>query len=279
MKTVLYADVLFLINFGMDLISLWLTFLIMKRSVAPPRMILSSLIGGIYGVVSVVADPGAVLSFLLTGGVSFLMIFISVAPGVKFRQLIKYTFILWGIGALLGGVVTFICTLGTGSAADIRSHNAPFFVFAVACSAVYGIVKLLSSVSSVKSCSVILSAFGADIKLNMLVDTGCLVVEPVSGSNVIFIKKDVFCALHNRDVCLLCGDVSNMIKLSPDTKRRSRVVTVKRAGEEKALISFFPDEVLLLMKNERKSVRCAAVIEDVPDYGGYDGILPASLLK
>ncbi len=279
MKTVLYADVLFLINSGMDLISLWLTFMIVKRSVAPIRLILSASVGGIYGVVSVAAVRSGVLSFILSVSVSFLMITVCAAPRVRLRALIKYSFVLWGIGALLGGVVTFICTLGSVSAADIRIHNAPFLVFALACAVVYGIVKLISSVSSVKSCRASVSAFGTDVAIEMLVDTGCLVKEPISGADVIFIAKRALDGAHSRDVGLLCGGVDNMVRLSLDTKRRARVVTVMRTGGERALISFFPDEVILYIKNERKPVRCAAVIEDVADYGGYDGIVPASLLK
>lgn len=279
MKTVLYADVLFLINFGMDLISVWLTFLISKRSVSPLRLIASAALGGAYGVGAVVFDARGILSFLLNAAVSFLMVVIATVPGVKMRSLAKYTFILWGIGALLGGAVTLICTLGDGSDAEFSTHNAPFFVFALAGGAVSGIVKLISSVSAVKSCRAGVSAFGVDLSLDMLVDTGCLVKEPVSGANVIFISKKAFSGRHIKDLDLLCGDISNIARLSPDIKRRARIVTVRRAGGDRALICFFPDETVLYIKNERKPVRCVAVIEDVPDYGGHDGIVPASLVR
>ena len=279
MERVIYADVLFLINFGMDLISVWLTFLITKRSVPPIRLISAAALGGAYGVVSVVLDAGGILSFALNAAVSFLMVIIATVPGVKMRSLVKYTFILWGIGALLGGAVTLICALGDGSDAEFSTHNAPFFVLALAGGAVSGIVKLISSVSAEKSCRADVSAFGVDLSLDMLVDTGCLVKEPISGADVIFISKKVFSELHIKDVGLLCGDVVNIARLSPDIKRRARLVTVKRAGGERSLISFFPDEVALYIKNDRKPVKCVAVIEDVPDYGGHDGIVPASLVR
>ncbi len=279
MKTVLYADVLFLINFGMDLISLWLTFIISKRSVSLLRMIIAASFGGAYGVISVLIDARGVVSFLFSAAVSFVMSAICVMPGAKIAAAAKYAFILWGIGALLGGAVTVICTLGDAGGADIAAHNAPFFVFALGGAAAYGIVKFISKVTSRNSCFAIFSAFGADVKLEMLVDTGCLVKEPISGADVIFVSKRSLAAINNRDVGLLCGGVENMVRLSSDTKRRSRIVTVKRAGGERALICFFPDEVTLILKNERKRVKCAAVVEDADDYGGYDGIVPASLIR
>ena len=279
MKTVLYADVLFLINFGMDLISLWLTFIISKRSVSPFRLITAASLGGAYGVASVVFDVKGAASFIFSALVSFAMVAISVLPGLKFRSVVKYSFILWGIGALIGGVVTVICTLGDTGGADLASHNAPFFVFALGGAGAYGLVKLISKVSSVKSCRAVVSMFGVDAELEMLVDTGCLVKEPISGADVIFIARRALDSIHNRDVGFLCGGVENTVRLSHETKRRARVVTVKRAGDERALISFFPDGVILIIKNERKPVKCAVVIEDTADYGGYDGIVPASLVR
>ena len=50
MKQTLYGDVLFLVNFSMDFLTLYITALILHRSVKKRRFVLSAAIGGVYGV-------------------------------------------------------------------------------------------------------------------------------------------------------------------------------------------------------------------------------------
>jgi len=279
LKTVLYADVLFLINFGMDLISLWLTLTFVHQSTGPIRLLAASTVGGVYGVVSVIFSFDGLLSIIISILISALMIRVGAKGKITAKKYIKYTFILWGIGALAGGVVTVVCTLGEGSVYGFRAHNAPFFVLALASAVTALIVRAFSSLGTAKKCDAEISAFGTTEHLSLLVDSGNFAKEPISGTPVIFIKKNIFIHAAERDINLLCSDVSSIEYISSDIKRRARVVTVERVGEKRAMISFFPDSVIIRSGKDKRSVACSLVIEDVENYQGFDGILPASLLK
>ena len=279
MKTVLYADVLFIINFGMDLISIWLTLLIVHQSSSLFRILLSSAIGGIYGVVSVVFDFNGILSVITSIVISLIMIFVSSKSKLSFGKYVKYTFILWGVGALLGGVTSLLIRLGKGNESSFRAHNAPFFVLALAGLFSSLIIKAFSSRSVTESCEAKICIFGDEVVARLLTDSGNLAKEPISGSPVIFVRKKLFSNQLNSYLDLACGGLDKAESLPPDLKRRLRLVKVERAGDVQILQAFTPDEVILRFNRQIKKVRCVIVFESIEDYAGFDGIVPAVLLK
>ena len=280
MKTVLYADVLFIINFGMDLISVWLTFLIVHQSSSVPRLLISSAIGGLYGVISVILEFNGIISVTTSILVSLIMVYISSKSKLSFSKYIKYTFILWGVGALLGGVTSLLVRFGKGDAVTFRTHNAPFFVLALAGLISSLILKAVSSRTITESCRAKISIFGISFEATLLTDSGNLAREPISGSPVIFIKKKL---LENH-MCgysdLICGKLDFVERLPPDLKRRLRLVKVERSGGEVQILpAFIPDEVEIKFKKYLKKVKCVIVFENIDDYAGFDGIVPTVLLK
>ena len=76
-ESVVYADMLFLVNFSMDYITLYLT---CRLTSAPPmrwRAVLSAAIGGLYGTLSVVWNTGGISGALMTVAVSALLVLIA----------------------------------------------------------------------------------------------------------------------------------------------------------------------------------------------------------
>ena len=57
------------------------------------------------------------------------------------------------------------------------------------------------------------------------------------------------------------------------------IVRIKSDGGERCAFCFFPDGVTLAAGKQRKHLRAAVVLTTGDDYGGCDGIVPASLLK
>ena len=66
----LYADVLFAINFSMDFLSLYLTSVILHKKIYKSRIIISALLGGLYGVVEMLISIDKVISVLISVFVS-----------------------------------------------------------------------------------------------------------------------------------------------------------------------------------------------------------------
>ena len=276
MKTVLYADVLFVVNFGMDVISIWLTFLIVHQKTSAPRLLSASALGGAYGVLSVVIGPSGIVSFLLSIVVSFIMILISACGRLSMKYYLKYTLILWGVGALSGGIITALCTLG-GNIYDIRTHNSSFFILTGGVAAAAAVVRLFSNNRISDNCKVTIKEFGAVYEFEALVDSGNLVTEPISSLPIIFVSKTVFSKDHDIDV-LTAADVNTDL-LSDKMKRKIRTVFINTVNEGSIKYAVIPDEVYIVKQRSKKWARAALVIEDKADYNGYAGIVPASLLR
>ena len=276
MKTVLYADVLFVVNFGMDVISIWLTFLIVHQKTSALRLLSASALGGAYGVLSVVIGPSGMVSFLLSIVVSFIMILISACGRLAMKYYLKYTLILWGVGALSGGIITALCTLG-GNIYDIRTHNSSFFILAGGVAAATAVVRLFSNNRISDNCKVIIKEFGAVYEFEALVDSGNLVTEPISSLPIIFVSKTVF--LKNNDIDVLTSACVDTDKLTNNMKRKIRIVSISTVNDSGVRYAVIPEDVYIVKRKSKKRARCAVVIEDKADYNGYAGIVPASLLR
>ena len=276
LKTVLYADVLFVVNFGMDVISIWLTFLIVHQKTSAPRLLSASALGGAYGVLSVVIGSSGLVSFLLSIIVSFIMIFISACGRLTLKYYLKYTLILWGVGALSGGIITALCTLG-GNVYDIRTHNSSFFILAGGVAAATAVVRLFSNNRISDNCKVIIKEFGSVFEFEALVDSGNVASEPISSLPIIFVSKTVFSINHDIDV-LTSANVETE-KLSNNMKRKIRIVSIRTVNDSCVKYAVIPEEVYIVRRRSKKRVRAAVVIEDKPDYNGFAGIVPASLLR
>ncbi|MBE6563388.1 MAG: hypothetical protein E7660_06590 [Ruminococcaceae bacterium] len=278
MKTVLYADILFLINFSMDFISLYLTFRLVGRRFTAFRGTVAAAVGALSAVIMTYFGVSGILSFIISFVVSFLMILICIGLGFSVKVYLKNTVFLWGIGALLAGAVTFVCSLGGGEIPTFRNNGGgAVFVFAVGALLARWILKIMGSAPKSRECYLDICCFGIKVEASALVDTGNLITEPVSGLPVIFVRKALFsgCA----DAELLCGEVSDAEKLSPDTRRRVRVVSVRRVGEAKLLWGIVTGGIFLKTKKGRgKPIRAVMVIEDVDGYGGFDCIVPQSVI-
>ena len=265
----------------MDFISLYITMKLLHRKVGLLRYLAAALLGAVYGVLQVVFIAPRVVTVILSLAVSFLMTVITVGKCKSYKIYLRYTVILWGISALIAGGVTLVCTLGSadGLTAINSKGQSSMFVLAVGVFLSFFIVRMFFSSPKAESCEVEVHIFGVNIKTAALVDTGNLVTEPISGLPVIFISKKAISPFYDgADLDILCGDVSLIDSLSPDTRCRVRVISVKRVGEARLLCGVMACRIELQLNKEKKKVNACVVIEDVEGYGGYDALLPSTLM-
>ncbi len=243
--------------------------------------IASASVGALSGVFITYMGIDGLLSLLLSFILSFLMIFICIGKGIRFINYLKYTMVLWGIGAMLAGGVSLICTLGDVDASSFSMKNgaSALFVLILSVFVVRFILKAVIVTPKPKECILELRCFGIKAKASVLIDSGNLIIEQLSGLPVVFVKRSIFPKNSlSGDVELLCQGIEAMEKLTPDTKRRARVVSVKRVGESKLLVGIVTSELYIINEGQRINVKAVMVIENVADYGGYDGIVPQSLV-
>lgn len=257
----------------MDFLSLYITSKITHRQYKKIPSLLSASVSGIIGtaVIILFSNSGAVYS-LLRFAIGFLtsvfMLRIAAGRFGSIPELMRESVILWGAGALLGGVMTFIINLGgtegiyRGRGIISESGFAEIFVVCTALSCT--VVRMFSSAKAKKSAEIKFYLKNKEYKLEGLCDSGSSACEPISSLPVIIVAKR---KLYELGELIEKDDAGTDIKI--------RLIPIKTAAGEKLMRGFVPDKVIINGKT------VSAVIASDPDgssYNGYPAIIPSSLI-
>ena len=124
-ERIIYGDVLLVINFSMDFLSLYITARIMHIKLNSFRITLSAVIGALYSLLIISISTKAIVSGVLSIAFSFLMCFIAYGK-FKIARYIKNTIVFYIVNFALGGGITAICNL-LNVFYHLRKGN--FFIF------------------------------------------------------------------------------------------------------------------------------------------------------
>lgn len=271
-ETVLYADVLFAIDFSMDFLSLYAAgaLLSLRRSVG--RMSAAASVGALYAVAVTalqIGGLGGASGALLVSG---LMTLIAFGRGGSVRGFLRTAAAVWGCGALLGGFMTLISglfggTLPGGGAADL---------FFAGTAALLGFGRLLRGWVGCGFAEISVP-YGENVcECRALIDSGNLLTDPLSALPVILV-----CAKEARR---FAGDETDgkfrgIPQADASVRGGVRIVPRRCGGETKLLYGFLCPAVQI--RRGGKSVCRRAVIcidHDADSYAGCGALLPSSLL-
>ena len=107
---ILYADVLFAINFSMDFLALFICSMIMRRRINKKRIILASFFGAIYSVVDVVLALQAFIKIAISVSVAVVICVICFAES-KIKSIMALCVMYLFTSATLGGIMSLVYTL------------------------------------------------------------------------------------------------------------------------------------------------------------------------
>ena len=275
METVLYADVLFLIDFSMDFISLYITGKLLHAPMHPLRFAIAAAIGAITSVVST--------AYLLPPAAEIMLSIISSAAMAvaafgrgSIWIILRRIALLWTSGVLLGGMVTAVMSLGSGGEiVGGHSGGGSTALIFLGVALVLVAVEIIGRVSKKKSARVKVTIFNSSAEFSALADSGNLLVDPFSGTPVIIVSSAALTPI------LTVSERQALTKGTPDGAGnrlvpRVRLIPSSSVGGEKMLCAFRPDAVQIDGKNVT-----ALVAPDEKERGGfgeYDCIVPSSLV-
>lgn len=185
MYYILYIDRLFFLNFIMNLFALSLTKLSLRRTVTRFRMILSAFLGA-AGYIAIIFLPPVSYRFkVILGftGISILMVFI-MYPKSGFSFLVKALTGLYCFTFLFGGGLLFIKKyIGP-------SGDGVWLYILLPSAALYFLLCFLLKrrQEAVKECKVTLVCEEKELVLKALVDSGNMLIEPISRKPVSVIE-------------------------------------------------------------------------------------------
>lgn len=271
MEHVLYADILFFINFSMDFITLYLT---SRLTSGPPigiRCAAAAALGGIYGTAAVALGIDGGTGVLAAGAVSVGMVALAFGCG-GFAVLLRRSAVFWGFAALLGGVMTAICSFGEsfGAPGSPAGGTALLFMGSTVCLL---LMKLFSRFSKRKTARIKIELCGKCTEFTALCDSGNLVRDPLSSRPVILADRSVLrCTVPE-----LCTDADSVPK---SIEPKLRMIPVKGIGGGGLLTGFIPDSVKIIADGRERTCDAVIAVTDSGStfFGGYPANLPTSIL-
>lgn len=288
METVIYVDILFLVNFSMDFLSVYMCGRLLHYDTSFASLFLCAGIGGIYGVAQVFLSRGVIVDILINILVTALLSFIAFG----FRSvllLLRNTVVLYGIGFGLGGAMSaFYYALNKVLRHRIDDTDTAYFeiealslkkfipIIALCIVMVYLCGWILSKIKAKKTVSVHIELDGKSVDLIGMCDSGNLLCEPLSG------LPCLVCSFNRIEALFGVGykkmfeqsELRIMNYTSDSMGKRLRVIPLSTVGSSGVLVGFIPDSITL--DGERKKL-CVACERENDGYSGYDCIVPGDV--
>lgn len=277
--SVVYGDVLFLINFSMDLLVLFCTSRILRHRQNPWRLVIASALGGIYAVGALFIENNAV-SLVCNAAAAFVMCLISF-PRVRGFAFLKCAALFYGLSVLIGGCITasYVLLSKLGRGVNVNSDIAPalsdiplgVFLISGAVSAALSFItgRIYNRQSLKKEVTVTVCGDRGAVRLRCLSDSGALLREPLSGAPVI---------ITNAEAVKECVSPELYDALCSEQIKASEGIRLIPGGtvSGKCLLRGFVPRSVTVCGADRDAV--VAVVRDA-ELGGFDGIVPASLCQ
>ncbi len=268
----LYIDVYFLINFTVDLLSLYFGALTAKVKSSVKRLITASFVSGAFACLIVLINLKRILFVfaLVLNAVSVTEIFCGKISAVRKVKLF-IAFLIFE--TLIGGFVTFVYGqldrhfYPLFKSEAVGAENKRLILIAILILMVYGILRMLLIVfecsPTEKSAKFKISILGSEICSEALIDSGNMLCDPFDSSPVVIVKRSVL-----KD---LVG--SKEIIENEDLKPRIRLIPTKSIIGEKILVGIKSDYIMIGDSKFRGAV--VAVDEEEGSFSGYFALMPA----
>ena len=281
-----YADLLFLINFSMDFLCLFLSVKLLHMKQRKGRMLLAAALGGVYSVVALFIQTNAMIALGIDLCACVAMCAVCAAgKGVRFSRLLLLCGTYFGISALMGGGMTALYHLLARMDlpfGDLPSDGISAWMFlllaaAAALLAAFG-GRLFSKQTAQQFCTVRIRIQDAVWEMRGLCDSGNLLCDPISGTPVIVADRETWL----RDLPAALRDmVENGIQGNHAgvQGRRVRIIPMQTAQGSSIAVALFPDEVLLEETNGKsRAVHALIAPSGQPLKGDFGAIVPAALM-
>ena len=285
-----YVDLLFLINFSMDYLCLYICARVLHRKMRLSSMLIASAIGGIYSVLSLFFVFSSAIALAIDCAVCLIMCaIVFVGRGRTARSVLLCSFLYIGISMMMGGCMT--ATFNLLSKLDlpisgIGSDGISTYLFAIL-AAIAGIIslksgQLISKRSSAKECTLKIRFCNRNFEFSALCDSGNLVRDPISNKPVIFLDQK---KLEEKLDISFFDDYAKG-HLSPDSPCKNlRLMVINTATGQKMISAASPQSIEVTVCDKRGKEHSCFPDALISPSGigktadGHDAIVPAEIIK
>lgn len=294
----IYLDVVIVENLIMDAIIIYATAIVLKVKIRHLRIIISSLIGAIYSVLSYISDLEIYNNLFLKIFLSIVMVYIAFSPQ-NIKSLMKQILIFYLTSFLFGGVA--FALIYVIKPQEILMKNGLFLgmypLKTVFLGAIVATAILITAFKVVKSnitkkdmmCNVSIELNNKTVNIKTMIDTGNMLKEPISGLPVIVVENTALYELIPKEILdnlddILGGDFQKI----PDNIKSTYIAKLKwipysSLGKQNGMLVGIKADKAIVEKDdqviEHDNVIVGIYNKSLTKRGEYRGLIGVELLS
>lgn len=268
-----YLDVILIENLCMNYIILFATGLINKSKISQIRLLLSSLLGSAYAIISYMMLSANFSNIMIKVLLSIAMVYLGFHPR-NIKALLKYLIIFYLTSFAFGGCAFFLLYFVRPQ--DILIRNGvlvgtyPIKIALLGGIVGFTVINIAFSVVKGKIskkdmfCEVEVFMLGKRLNIRAMLDTGNLLKEPITGTPVVIIEKEV---LSNLIPVSILENMENIIQGNTEIAQqlgeyslRLRVIPFTSLGKENGmLLGIKADKIIVTFRDDMDTIENAII--------------------
>lgn len=293
MGQTVYGDLLFLINFSMDFLVLFITSKFLSVKLRPLRAAIAAAIGGAYGVLALFLDMDR--APLLLCDVALAIIIPTVAfwhKGARIKDILWRGAMFFGVSLLLGGIMSGLFALLGKVELDAPNADGEdemsvwLFALLAAAGSAAALVggRRLNRLSQSRTAEITITVGGKSKTLTAMTDSGNMLYDPLGGRAVVICELDAVEELFDSELVGFWrkGDISAVQALPKRYSASLRFIPAKGALERKVsmLCAVAPDSFFISCESgEGESDVLVAPVAFALSAGESRAIIPPGLIQ
>lgn len=266
----IYLDIVFIENVIMNYIILLATVIITKEKLNQIRIIISSIIGGIYAVSYYVTKFSTYITIPAKVILSIVMIYIAINPK-SIKKMTKDLIIFYLTSFAFGGCA--IAILYTIKPQNIINKKGSLIgIYPIKVALIGGIIgfitiiiafKLVKNKMSIKDlfCTVKIIDNGTKKKVKALLDTGNFLKDPITNLPVIIVEKEKLIDILPREILENTNKIiSGEFEIKDKYISKLRVLPFSSLGKQNGMLLGFKVEKVIVILNEEEVIRNDVII-------------------
>lgn len=267
-----------MINFTVDILAVFIALRMTHIKANVKKLIAVGILGGICASAELFVKN----VFL---NVAIAVVFVTSITAIcawknTFLRKIKFMLSFYISSFLIGGAVNFIYNLldkyldklTTSGSGEV---NRKAIIFSLIILLIIGVLRvfimMFSETVNEKSVRIKIEIEDKILEVDALVDTGNLVKDPMNMNPVIFLKKRVAKTILSNEVM----ELSDLDNLTPDFRKRIRLVPVTKSGVTHVMTGVRVDSVSFSGSKRDEKIDATVVIDkEEGTYGGYYALAP-----
>lgn len=276
----IYIDVLFLINFIINICIIVCTGSVLRLPCRHMRVCAAAAVGALYSCLIFIGDFGALTSAAMR--IAFALLIVMTAFGIcKLRQLIKRSLVFFGLTVALG-----ICTLallyftnmGIRLGGVVKNgvfyFNIPIWFMLISCAVSYIAIILLQKIfkkSAARSYArITLNHLGKTVELKALVDTGNMLSDPFTGRKVLIAEAGAVSPLFDFDTEKTFNEGFENLP------EGFRLIPFSSIGKENGLLAAFVPDKISVENAVKNNIITAVFTGSLSQNGDYNALIGPS---